>query len=148
MKAWALLGNSVIDRCTIRPNKVSNSCHYVDVHDVNISWTLLTRSQRDKDKPAVRMGAPRSGYLPLRVCTAQCRANSSSITCINSPKIWQVTGPLKALANAYLWKKKDVWKKEGLRGLNPTTLVSFSHLFNCLTQSNKFIKQDSTYKAL
>lgn len=139
MKAWALLGNSVIDRCTIRPNKVSNSCHYVDVHDVNISWTLLTRSQRDKDKPAVRMGAPRSGYLPLRVCTAQCRANSSSITCINSPKIWQVTGPLKDFVNAYLWKKGSM-KKGRFEGIKPnyfSVFQPFIQLFNTVKQIYK-----------
>lgn len=41
----------------------------VEGRELNISWTLLTQSQRrDKDKPAVSVDTPRSGYILLGVC--------------------------------------------------------------------------------
>lgn len=50
----------------------------VEGHELNISWTLLTQSQqRDKDKPAVRMDTPGSGYILLGVVSDQYRVGSS-----------------------------------------------------------------------
>lgn len=44
----------------------------VEGRELNISWTLLTQSQkRDKDKPAVSVDTPRSGYILLGVVSDQ-----------------------------------------------------------------------------
>lgn len=57
----------------------------VEGHEVNIDWTLLTQSQqRDKDKPAVRMDTPRSGYSLVGVVSDQYRVNTS--LCVHSSK--------------------------------------------------------------
>lgn len=76
-------------------------------HELNISWSLLTQSQqRDKDKPAVRMDTPRSGYILLGVVSDQYGVSSSLR--IHSSKEWQVDWLYKSLCkmhfNVLVWK--------------------------------------------
>lgn len=50
----------------------------VEGRELNISWSLLTQSeQRDKDKPAVKMDTPCSGYILLEIVSDQCTVSSS-----------------------------------------------------------------------